>query len=327
MKAARTLRVGVMTTRPIAGWQADATGAINTAGAVSSITIPTGSSMIGQPSSTVTYSGNLDSATLAAGTLATTVPLYDSLGVRHDMTLTFTKAATANTWNFAYTTADPSVTIGAGATVDQSNRIVLGRISGDDTVRVPGSMSVGGNFFAADTWLGDTQVQGSFKFQAAPGGAATPICGSGNGSGAYTLSFCASSARYKTDVRDFTSGLSLIRELRPVSFRWKETNEEDLGFVAEEVAEFEPRLAILDETDSGLDIDALKLVANGVNAMRAPDRAFIVVTHYQRLLTYIVPDFVHVLSNGRIVKSGGKELALELEAKGYSWIDADPVLR
>jgi len=89
-----------------------------------------------------------------------------------------------------------------------------------------------------------------------------------------------------------------------------------------QMALLEPKLAILDETDSGLDIDALKLVANGVNGMRAPGRAFIVVTHYQRLLTYIVPDFVHVLSGGRIVKSGGKELALELEAKGYGWIDA-----
>jgi Fe-S cluster assembly ATP-binding protein len=88
------------------------------------------------------------------------------------------------------------------------------------------------------------------------------------------------------------------------------------------MALLEPKLAILDETDSGLDIDALKLVAAGVNAMRSPDRAFIVVTHYQRLLTYIVPDFVHVLSGGKIVKSGGKELALELEAKGYAWIDA-----
>jgi Fe-S cluster assembly ATP-binding protein len=88
------------------------------------------------------------------------------------------------------------------------------------------------------------------------------------------------------------------------------------------MALLEPKLAILDETDSGLDIDALKLVAAGVNAMRSPDRAFIVVTHYQRLLTYIVPDFVHVLSGGKIVKSGGKELALELEAKGYGWIDA-----
>ena len=89
-----------------------------------------------------------------------------------------------------------------------------------------------------------------------------------------------------------------------------------------QLAVLDPEIAILDETDSGLDIDALKLVAAGVNAMRAPDRAFIVVTHYQRLLTYIVPDFVHVLSGGKIVKSGGKELALELEAKGYGWIDA-----
>jgi Fe-S cluster assembly ATP-binding protein len=87
-----------------------------------------------------------------------------------------------------------------------------------------------------------------------------------------------------------------------------------------QLAVLEPALAILDETDSGLDIDALKIVAEGVNRMRAKDRAFIVVTHYQRLLDYIVPDFVHVLSGGRIVKSGGKELALELESKGYGWI-------
>jgi len=94
-----------------------------------------------------------------------------------------------------------------------------------------------------------------------------------------------------------------------------------------QMALLEPRLAILDETDSGLDIDALKLVAAGVNAMRDPKRAIIVVTHYQRLLDYIVPDFVHVLSGGRIVKSGGKELALELEKRGYSWIEtgAQPV--
>jgi Fe-S cluster assembly ATP-binding protein len=94
-----------------------------------------------------------------------------------------------------------------------------------------------------------------------------------------------------------------------------------------QMALLEPKLAILDETDSGLDIDALKLVANGVNAMRAPNRAIIVVTHYQRLLDYIVPDYVHVLSGGRIVKSGGKELALELEQKGYGWIEtgAEPV--
>jgi Fe-S cluster assembly ATP-binding protein len=94
-----------------------------------------------------------------------------------------------------------------------------------------------------------------------------------------------------------------------------------------QMAVLEPKLAVLDETDSGLDIDALKIVANGVNAMRGPDRAIIVVTHYQRLLDYIVPDYVHVLSAGRIVKSGGKELALELEKKGYGWIEtgATPV--
>jgi Fe-S cluster assembly ATP-binding protein len=89
-----------------------------------------------------------------------------------------------------------------------------------------------------------------------------------------------------------------------------------------QMAVLEPRLAILDETDSGLDIDALKIVANGVNALRSPDRAIVLVTHYQRLLNYIVPDVVHVLTDGRIVRSGGKELALELEEKGYGWIDA-----
>jgi Fe-S cluster assembly ATP-binding protein len=88
-----------------------------------------------------------------------------------------------------------------------------------------------------------------------------------------------------------------------------------------QMAVLQPTLALLDETDSGLDIDALKVVSHGVNALRSPDRATIVVTHYQRLLNYIVPDFVHVLSDGRIVKSGGKELALELEDKGYSWIE------
>lgn len=87
-----------------------------------------------------------------------------------------------------------------------------------------------------------------------------------------------------------------------------------------QMAVLEPKLAILDETDSGLDIDALKVVANGVNKLRSKDRSMIVVTHYQRLLNYIVPDFVHVLMNGRIVKSGGKELALELEASGYDKI-------
>jgi Fe-S cluster assembly ATP-binding protein len=88
-----------------------------------------------------------------------------------------------------------------------------------------------------------------------------------------------------------------------------------------QMAVLEPRLAILDETDSGLDIDALRIVANGVNALRSPARSTIVVTHYQRLLTYIVPDFVHVLSNGRFVRSGGKDLALELEDKGYGWLE------
>jgi len=85
----------------------------------------------------------------------------------------------------------------------------------------------------------------------------------------------------------------------------------------------EPRLAILDETDSGLDIDALKVVAEGVNSLRSPERAFVLITHYQRLLNYIVPDYVHVLVNGRIEKSGGKELALELEEKGYGWVEEE----
>ncbi len=90
-----------------------------------------------------------------------------------------------------------------------------------------------------------------------------------------------------------------------------------------QMAVLEPRLAILDETDSGLDIDALKIVAQGVNAMRGPDRAIILVTHYQRLLNYITPDRVHVLSDGRIVKSGGSELAAELEEKGYDWLQQE----
>ncbi len=90
-----------------------------------------------------------------------------------------------------------------------------------------------------------------------------------------------------------------------------------------QMAVLEPRLAVLDETDSGLDIDALRIVANGVNTMRARDRAIVVVTHYQRILNYITPDFVHVLVNGRIVKSGGRELALELEKRGYGWVEED----
>jgi Fe-S cluster assembly ATP-binding protein len=90
-----------------------------------------------------------------------------------------------------------------------------------------------------------------------------------------------------------------------------------------QMAVLDPKLAILDETDSGLDIDALKIVANGVNQLRRPDRAVIVVTHYQRLLNYIVPDYVHVMIDGRIVRSGTKELALELEEKGYAWLEAE----
>ena len=93
-----------------------------------------------------------------------------------------------------------------------------------------------------------------------------------------------------------------------------------------QMAVLEPTLAILDETDSGLDIDALRIVANGVNKLRSANRSFVVITHYQRLLDYIVPDFVHVLYDGKIVKSGGKELALELEEKGYDWIKKELVV-
>lgn len=90
-----------------------------------------------------------------------------------------------------------------------------------------------------------------------------------------------------------------------------------------QMAVLEPSLCVLDETDSGLDIDALKIVAEGVNALRSPSRSFVIVTHYQRLLNYIVPDHVHILMSGRIVKSGGKELALELEEKGYGWLEEE----
>ena len=90
------------------------------------------------------------------------------------------------------------------------------------------------------------------------------------------------------------------------------------------MAVLEPKLAILDETDSGLDIDALRIVADGVNSLRSPERAFVVITHYQRLLNYIEPDFVHVLMDGRIVRSGGRELALQLEDQGYEWLETAP---
>ena len=143
---------------------------------------------------------------------------------------------------------------------------------------------------------------------------------------------CKHRGQEELDAMDF---LSLVREkLKLVemdeSFLKRSVNE---GFSGGEkkrhevlqMAVLEPRLAVLDETDSGLDIDALRVVANGVNALHSPEKAAIVVTHYQRLLEYIVPDYVHVLYKGRIVRSGGKELALELEEKGYDWVKDEAV--
>ncbi len=122
-------------------------------------------------------------------------------------------------------------------------------------------------------------------------------------------------------MREKLNVLHIDRELmnRPVNagFSGGEKKRNEIF----QMAVLEPKLAILDETDSGLDIDALRVVADGVNALRSPDRGFVVITHYQRLLDYIVPDFVHVLAHGKIVQSGGKELALELEAKGYGWLE------
>ncbi len=112
---------------------------------------------------------------------------------------------------------------------------------------------------------------------------------------------------------------SLLKRAVNVGFSGGEKKRNEIF----QMALLEPRLAILDETDSGLDIDALRVVADGVNALRGPERSMVVVTHYQRLLDYIEPDRVHVLSKGRIIRSGGKELALELEEKGYGWIDAE----
>ena len=112
---------------------------------------------------------------------------------------------------------------------------------------------------------------------------------------------------------------SLLKRAVNVGFSGGEKKRNEIF----QMALLEPKLAILDETDSGLDIDALRLVADGVNALRSPDRSVVLVTHYQRLLDYIEPDRVHVLAHGRILRSGGKELALELEEKGYSWIEAD----
>jgi Fe-S cluster assembly ATP-binding protein len=119
-------------------------------------------------------------------------------------------------------------------------------------------------------------------------------------------------------VREAAAGLGIsqdmLRRAVNVGFSGGEKKRNEIL----QMAMLQPRLAVLDETDSGLDIDALKIVADGVNRLRAPDRAFVVITHYQRLLEYIVPDVVHVLSKGRIVRTGGKELALELEEKGYA---------
>ena len=129
------------------------------------------------------------------------------------------------------------------------------------------------------------------------------------------------------DAFDFLTQVRAVLERMdmPETFLYRAVNEDFSGGEKKrneilQLLLLEPRLAILDETDSGLDIDALKVVANGVNSLRAPDRAFILVTHYQRLLDYVVPDRVHVLSNGRIVKSGDRSLAHELEARGYDWL-------
>ncbi|MDP4822899.1 MAG: Fe-S cluster assembly ATPase SufC, partial [Aestuariivirgaceae bacterium] len=119
-------------------------------------------------------------------------------------------------------------------------------------------------------------------------------------------------------VKEKSAALNISQEMlkRPVNVGFSGGEKKRAEIL--QMAVLEPSLCILDETDSGLDIDALKLVAEGVNKLRSPDRAMIVITHYQRLLDYIVPDHVHVLSAGRIVKSGGKELALELERNGYA---------
>lgn len=128
---------------------------------------------------------------------------------------------------------------------------------------------------------------------------------------------------FLTMVRDKMKKLNIDESLmsRPVNdgFSGGEKKRNEIF----QMAVLEPKLAVLDETDSGLDIDALKVVSDGVNSMRSSERSFVVVTHYQRLLNYIVPDFVHVLLNGRIVKSGDKSLALELESKGYSWLEEE----
>ena len=125
-------------------------------------------------------------------------------------------------------------------------------------------------------------------------------------------------------VREAAAKLSIDQEMlrRPVNVGFSGGEKKRNEIL--QMALLEPRLAVLDETDSGLDIDALKIVADGVNRLRSPERSMIVITHYQRLLNHIVPDVVHVLSNGRIVRTGGKELALELEASGYGPFAAVP---
>jgi Fe-S cluster assembly ATP-binding protein len=127
-----------------------------------------------------------------------------------------------------------------------------------------------------------------------------------------------STPEFLKKVRDLSAKLGIeqdmLRRAVNVGFSGGEKKRNEIL----QMALLEPRLAVLDETDSGLDIDALKIVADGVNRLRSPERSFVVITHYQRLLSYIVPDIVHVLSAGRIVKTGGKELALELEARGYA---------
>src|SRR5258707_13451537 len=156
--------------------------------------------------------------------------------------------------------------------------------------------------------------------------------------GVATMTFLktALNAQRKKRGLDEISTPDFVRKVKSVSDRLQVTQEMlrrplNVGFSGGEkkrneilqMALLEPTLCVLDETDSGLDIDALRIVADGVNALRAKDRAFVVITHYQRLLNYIVPDKVHVLADGRIVRSGGKELALELEAKGYTWIEQE----
>jgi Fe-S cluster assembly ATP-binding protein len=134
-----------------------------------------------------------------------------------------------------------------------------------------------------------------------------------------------STPEFMRKVREVSANLGIDQEMLRravnVGFSGGEKKRNEIL----QMAMIEPRLAVLDETDSGLDIDALRIVADGVNRLRTPKRAIIVITHYQRLLNYIVPDVVHVLSKGRIVKTGGKELALELEAGGYAQFQAEPV--